>query len=200
MNKLIFAIALLFISCKSNNDMVFYATNGHNIFTIDNSVSVSRFINKVDSLKCEGFVIVSKSKEINDGSSNKFQMDAKCKFPDKIKFTHHDGIQLPIYNCNGFREYGINLCEEYNLNIKKLSEFYLNPQKRADYPRISKNAILKIVVDEKITFSAIIPTIKKLKYMRDQLDNESLRSIPFLFSLQTIQRDSILIKPPQLKN
>jgi len=32
--------------------------------------------------------------------------------------------------------------------------------------------------------------------MRNQLEDENISKLPFIFSIQTIQRDSILLKPP----
>lgn len=117
-----------------------------------------------------------------------------------LKFVHPDGIQLPIYKCNGFRKYGINLCEDESSIYKLINEFYFNPKRRADYPNMPKNATVKFVVDESETIESIIPMISKMKTMRDKIGEEKLNKEPFLMSIQTIKNDSFQIKAPKSVN
>lgn len=180
---------LLLIGCWPNSDIKFRALNDSSIYEFENSISVKEFIRKTDSLKCNGYRIVGNSEDVN------YLVFSKCKYSNQK--IDYDGIQMPIYNCNGFRKYGINLCEDSTTNYNKLKEFYLNPQRREDYPTKPENAILKLVFEESMTIKSVIPTIKSVKSMRDHLQNRSLSNLPFIFSFETVQSDSMTTKFPK---
>jgi len=191
--RLILLIVILFISCKSKTDLIFYAIKDGDFLKIESSLTIDEFIKKSGSLDCQGYRIIGSTQEIKTIKRNEFIIFNSC--PNKI--IDYDGIQLPIYSCNGFRKYGINLCDDCDLNIEQLSEFYLNPKRRADYPSKPNKAILKIIVDENRTAKSIFPIIKKLKTMRNQIGDNQLSELPLLFSLQTIQKDTIEIQLPE---
>ena len=198
--RILIFITIIFISCESNPSICFYAVKDSKIQKFEKSITINEFIKKVESLKCEGYRIVAKSRELKESNKYNFVVKTKCKFPKIPKFVHPDGIQLPIYKCNGFRKYGINLCEDESSNFKLISEFYLNPKRRPDYPNIPKNATVKFIVDESETIESIIPMISKMKSMRDKIGEEKLNREPFLLSIQTIKNDSFQIKAPKFVN
>ena len=190
--RLLLFIIIFFIACKVDSELSFSAINDNMVYNFENSTTINEFINKADSLKCDGYRIVDNSVYIEE---DKYVYVSRCKFPKEIKLIHYDGIELPIYYCDGFRKYGINLCENAAANFNKLEEFYLNSKSRENYPSNPKNATIKIVVAGSTTIEELIPTIKRVKSMRDKISNGKLSEFPFLFSLQSIQKDSIMIKP-----
>ena len=117
-----------------------------------------------------------------------------------MKIIHPDGISLPIYKCNGYRNYGIDLCEDEKLNINLIKEFYLNPKRRADFPINPKNATVKFIVNGSSTLESTVPMIEQVKSMRNKIGEVRLTKLPFLLSIQTIRKDSTLIKPPKTVN
>ncbi len=198
--RIILLFSTLLLSCKSESSLSFLAIKEPEIYRFKNSITINDFINKAESLKCEGYNIVVKSIDNTQINDYDFIIKTICKFPKKVKLVHPDGIQLPIYKCNGFRKYGINLCEDENSNFKLLKEFYLNPKRRADYPSKPKNATVKLIIDESSTLKSITPTIKLLKSIRDEIGEERLTRQPFLLSIQTTRNDSVMITPPKIVN
>ena len=191
---------MILMSCNTKSDLSFLAIKGTEIYSFENSITINEFILKAESLKCDGYNIVAKSLKTVDTNNIDFIIKTKCKFPKQLKFVHPDGIQLPIYRCNGFRKYGINLCEDDDSNFKLLKEFYLNPNRRPDYPTQPKNATVKFVVDESFSLESITPLINRIKSMRNKISEERLTNQPFLLSIQTIKKDSVLIKPTKIVN
>ena len=198
--RILIFITIIFISCQTKTNISFYALKDSKIQKFEKSITINEFIKKAESLKCEGYQIVAKSSELKEGDKYNFVIKTKCKFPNKMIFVHPDGIELPVYTCGGFRKYGVNLCEDESSNFKLIKEFYLNPKRRPDYPSIPKNATIKFVVDGNATVESIIPMMSEIKSMRDKIGEEKLSKEPFLLSIQTIKRDSILIKPPKPVN
>jgi len=194
--RFILLISIFFISCNSKTDLNFYAIKNGNSLKIESSLTIKEFIKKSDSLDCKGYRVIGSTQEIKDIKDNEFITFNSC--PNKI--VCYDGIRLPIYYCNGFKKYGINLCDDYNLNIEQLREFYINPKGKSDYPSKPNKAILKVIVDEHSTVESIIPIIKKLKIMKNQIGNDQLSKLPLLFSFQTIQKDTIDFQPLKSTN
>jgi hypothetical protein len=199
MRTLLF-ITIVLTSCNTKTEYSFLAIKETDIYRFENSISVSEFKLKTDSLKCEGYNIVAKSREQQESNNDECIIKTICKFPKQIKFDHSDGIELPIYKCNGFRKYGINLCEDDNSNFQLLKDFYLNPNRRPDYPRNPKNATIKLVVEETMSLEALVPLITRIKSMRNKIGEGKFTKEPFLLSIETLKKDSILIKPPKPVN
>ena len=198
--RIIIFITIIFISCQTKTSISFYALKESKIQKLEKLITINEFIKITESLKCEGYQIVAKSSGLKEGDKYNFVIKTKCKFPKNITFVHPDGIELPVYRCNGIREYGVNLCEDESSNFKLIKEFYLNPKRRPDYPSMPKNATIKIVVAGDANVESIIPMMNEIKSMRDKIGEEKLSKEPFLLSIQTINRDSILIKPPKPVN
>ena len=191
---------MILSSCRTKPDYSFFAIKGSDIYSFEKSITVNEFKIRADSLKCEGFNIVAKSIENVDPNNDDFIIKSTCKLPKQLKFVHPDGIELPIYECGGFRSYGINLCEHDDSIFELLREFYLNPKRRPDYPINPKNATVKFIVEGTMSIEALIPLIKRIKTMRNKIGEDRLTNQPFLLSIQTLRKDSILIKPPKLVN
>lgn len=188
------------MSCNIKTEYSFLAIKDTDIYRFENSISVNEFKLKTDSLKCEGYNIVAKLREQQESNNDECIIKTICKFSKQIKFVHPDGIELPIYECNGFREYGINLCEDDSINFQLLRDFYLNPNQRPDYPSKPKNATVKLVVEETMSLEALVPLIMRIKSVRNKIGEEILTKEPFLLSIETLRKDSILIRPPKLVN
>jgi len=154
--RLTLIIVLIIVSCKNETDLIFSAVKENISLNIEGNLAIDELIKKSNDLKCDDFRIVANSLQNIDLNKSEFVLFAKC--PNRI--IHHDGIQMPIYECNGFRDHGINLCDDYMTNIEKLKEFYINPKKRTYYPSNPRRAIVKIIVDESQTLNSIIPLIK----------------------------------------
>lgn len=199
MRTLLF-ITIILTSCNTKTEYSFLAIKETDIYRFENAISVNEFKLRADSLKCEGYNIVAKSREQQESNNDECIIKTICKFPKQIKFVHPDGIELPIYECNGFRKYGISLCEDYNSNFQLLSDFYLNKNRRPDYPSKPKNATVKLVVAETMLLEALVPLILRIKSMRNKIGEEILTKEPFLISIETLREDSIFIKPPKLVN
>ena len=198
--RIIIIITIISLSCKSKSKLSFLAIKDTEVYRFENSTTVNEFILKSGSLKCDGYNIVAKSIEDIEANMNVLIIKATCKFPKQIKLVHQDGIQLPIYKCNGFRKYGINLCGDENSNFELIKEFYLNPQRRPDFPTKPNNATVKFVVDESSTLESIVPMINRIKSIRDEIGKERLAKQPFLLSIQTLKNDSVSIRPPKIVN
>jgi|GEM_PF-4624923 len=192
--RALLVLTILFIGCESNNKLNIYGEKEDEILNFENSIPIKNFLVKVDSLSCQDF------KVFGNLSNIEFKILNRCKFSKMVKFISLDGITMPIYQCNGFRIYGINLCEKNQLNLSKFKEFYLNPKKREDYPKSPKNAIFKIVVDEGETIQSIKNSLKFIDSMREKIQNENLSNLPIAIIIETIQRDSNLTKAPKQLN
>ncbi len=198
--RTILFITIILSSCKIKPDYSFFAIKGVDIYSFDSSITINEFKIKADSLKCEGYNIVAKSTAISEPNKDDFIIKSTCKSPKQLKFVHPDGIELPIYECDGFRTYGINLCEDDDSNFELLREFYLNPKRKSDYPFNPKNATVKFVVDQTMSIESLLPLIKRIKSMRNKIGEERLTNQPFLLSIETLGKDSILIKPLKIVN
>lgn len=199
MQSLLF-VTIILASCKTKPEYSFLAIKETDIYRFEKSISVNEFKLKTDSLKCEGYTIVAKSSKQQESNNDDCIIRAICKFPKQMRLVNRDGIELPIYECNGFRKYGINLCEDDNSNFQLLRDFYLNPNRRADYPSKPQNATIKLIVEETMSLEALLPLIIRIKSIRNKIGGEILTKEPFLLSIQTLRNDSMLIKPPKLLN
>lgn len=191
--RVLLFITIILSSCNTKTDYTFYAQKGIDVHRFENSITVNEFIIEAESLKCEGYEILGTSTQIGDSNKDDLIIKSTCRFPKQIKIDHSDGIELPIYECDGFRTYGINLCEHEDSNLELLREFYLNPTRRLDYPYNPQYATVRLVVEETMSIEALVPLIKRIKSMRNKLGEEGLINEPFLFSIQTLRKDSILI-------
>ena len=195
MNLKFAVLILTLISCQSESQIQFFAIKGDEIIKFSNLITIEEFSNRSNELVCSGFrIVVHDHTELNSQVEN-FRYFASCE----NKTSHQDAIQLPIYKCNGFRKYGINLCDKNNLNLETLSEFYLNPNRRPDYPSKPKNAILRIIVDEKGTIEDVYPILARVQNMIYKVKDEEIYTHPILFTLNTIQKDSILLRRQTIK-
>lgn len=198
--QVLLCIIVVFLACKSEPNIAFFAIKESEIYKFENSISVNEFINKAESFKCEGYNIVAKSKSTLDTTQFDFVIKTNCKYSEDMSIVHPDGIELPVYKCHGFRKYGINLCQDENSNFELIKEFYLNPNQRADYPTKPKNATVTFVVDESCKIYSVIPMINKIKKMRNKIGDTRLMGEPFLLRMRTAKEDSILYKPPKTVN
>lgn len=194
MRNILIAV-ILFTSCQAKQESIMYAFNGENIHQFDSSLSVNEFIQIIDSLECKGYVIVGNTNQKINTTNYQFIIKSKCDSPEVLKFEHTNGIKLPIYSCNGFRQNGINLCEDESLNIIKLENFYLNPNKRFDYPNNPNQATLKIVIDKSNNVTSIFEIVNQIKSLRDQINIPTLGN-PIIFTIETSEQDSFELKPP----
>ncbi len=194
--RLIFLVTLFFISCKPNPEISFIATKNNDVFEIENSLSIKQFLEIADSLACDGYKITGNTLDSKEEYVQYWKPDC-----DKSKISHYRQNELPVYACNGYREYGINLCENQKSNFNKMREFYLNPQKRFDFPLNPQTIRVKIVAEETETINSIIPSLIEIKSMRDKIDNGNLAYLPLLFRFENAWRDSLVYgAPEQLKN
>ena len=190
-------ITLVFITCQSKSKITFFAVNENKIQRFQNSMTVTEFIDQSRSLKCDGYNIVANTTEKLESKNFNIIVKTICKFSNQLQFIHSDGIELPIYSCNGYRSYGINLCDDQDSIYNLIEEFYLNPIKRTDYPSNPKNATVKFVVDGNSTLESIEPTITHVKLLRDRIGSEYLTKQPFVIHIQSIENDTLLNRAPE---
>ena len=193
MRNLLFLIPL-FIACKSKPDLYYYAVKGDEIHTFENSMTIKEYIPDAELFAYSDYNLVAQSTRHSGSNHYDYKIEINCKFPRVMKTTHRDGILFPVYQCRRYRKYGMNLCQNPKSNFKKIKEFYLNPNRRNDYPYSSKNATIKFVVNESKTLGSISPMINQVKTMRDKISDPQLKDAPFLMSLLTTQRDSNLLR------
>ena len=190
-------ITLVFITCQSKSKITFFAVNENKIQRFQNSMTVNEFIDQSRSWKCNGYNIVANTSDKLESKNFNIIIKSICKFSNQLQFIHYDGVELPIFSCNGYRSYGINLCDDQDSIYNMIEEFYLNPVNRPDYPSNPKNATVKFVVDGKSTLESLEPTINHVKLLRDRIGSEYLANQPFLINIQTIENDTFTFRAPE---
>lgn len=188
-------IILTLLSCRTKLEIKFFAIKGNEIIELNNSLTIEEFKEETIELICSGYRIVGQTENPTNNKRESFQYYATCN----NKIESHGATQLPIYECNGFRKYGLNLCTENDLILKVLREFYLNPKRRPDYPSKPKNAIINIISDKNDSIKEMEQIFVKLQYIIEEIKENEINDIPIKFTLNTLQQDSFLFSKPTIE-
>ena len=193
--KIKFALIILtLLSCQTKSEIKFFAIKGNEIIELNNSFTIEEFKEETIELIYSGFRIVGQTENPSNSKREGFQYYATCS----KKIESHGAIQLPIYECNGFRKYGLNLCNENDIILEVLREFYLNPKRRPDYPSKPKNAIINIISDKNDSLKEMEQIFVKLQEIIEEIKVNEIHDIPIKFTLSTLQQDSFLIPKPTI--
>lgn len=185
-----FVIAL-FVSC--NHPIEMYLVKGETRIEYDPSYSFKRIVEYIDSVSCYEYKLEA------------YKPDQSIKDSRRILFVENcttaqycfKSIELPVYECDGFRKYGINLCDEDSITTQKLKDFVLNPKGREDYPNNPLKAVIKIVLEDDKDIDDLKYVLTDLLGKYEKFAIDKYNDIPIIVHLETIEEDTTFFRLPK---